>query len=508
MYLGRFIRTVFNLLARKVCFAFAVSFFSVMGAAAAIPGMIYIWGTVDYVPPNNLRADIILCLILIAVAALAHYLCMGLPRLWGCRWELKGPRVLNDHLHGLSVPIDIATPDLNEVSRRLDQLPAYNARLAIILSGPVFLIAIVREMILSPDWRNWLAVAEGSFIAWSIYLMFTFLITEIITTDVRKDARWLLAMRDAWQGPGYTITLLSKFAFILVLIIVSIIITRGVSSSTAIHSELAAVLIFTGMILAVGVCMSGLIFISIRDALREIRETAIDLSEGQSAQFISGSINREFVDTARGIYDAARKIVHYRDELQTMNAELEQKVQERTAEIKLLSITDALTGCYNRGHMNEHLPKEILKSRRYGHPLSVVMCDLDHFKQVNDSHGHQAGDHVLQEFVHCIKGLYRNDLDWVARYGGEEFLIVLPDTDLNGASRLAERVRRGIEERVIQIGPATIHITASFGVTCFSGDTTDEQISFETLINQADAYLYQAKEQGRNRIVAGELGMP
>ena len=100
-------------------------------------------------------------------------------------------------------------------------------------------------------------------------------------------------------------------------------------------------------------------------------------------------------------------------------------LEKANKEIKLLSRTDSLTGCYNRGHLNELLPREINRAVRYKHPMALAMCDIDHFKRVNDTYGHQCGDEVLKIFVQSITDLIRADTDWLARYGGEEFLLVL-----------------------------------------------------------------------------------
>ena len=121
--------------------------------------------------------------------------------------------------------------------------------------------------------------------------------------------------------------------------------------------------------------------------------------------------------------------------------ELERSLNKANEEIKTLSITDPLTGCYNRGYLADRFPQELSRARAYKHSLSVVLCDLDHFKKVNDTYGHQAGDEVLKEVVLRIKASVRDNVDWVVRYGGEEFLIVLPETDSMGAYRTAERLK-------------------------------------------------------------------
>ncbi|HIJ58118.1 MAG TPA: diguanylate cyclase [Deltaproteobacteria bacterium] len=181
--------------------------------------------------------------------------------------------------------------------------------------------------------------------------------------------------------------------------------------------------------------------------------------------------------------------------------ELEKSLKDANEEITILAITDTLTGCYNRTFMDEHLPKEIKRAIRYKHPISLIMLDIDHFKQVNDTYGHQAGDEVLKELVRSINRSIRYDVDWVARYGGEEFLVVFPETDFERAELLAERLRRDISQNTIRFKEKEIRITASFGVTGFTSSDTLKKVSYEAMISLADKSLYQAKEEGRNRVV-------
>ena len=168
-----------------------------------------------------------------------------------------------------------------------------------------------------------------------------------------------------------------------------------------------------------------------------------------------------------------------------------QQLQANETKIRELMLTDWLTGVANRRHLDERLKCELVRCQRYGGHLSIVMADLDHFKQVNDTHGHDAGDTVISVFANIISDTVRNT-DFVSRYGGEEFLIILPETNEDGALQLTERIRTLLAGR--RIPPLPIPVTASFGIT--SANPTD---NLDSLLRRADQALYQAKESGRNR---------
>jgi len=180
--------------------------------------------------------------------------------------------------------------------------------------------------------------------------------------------------------------------------------------------------------------------------------------------------------------------------------DLERSLRMTNEEVRALSIRDPLTGVFNRVYLMERLPQELKRSRRYGHPLSLIMCDIDHFKSVNDRHGHRAGDEVLRDFARRVAGSIRIDIDWMARYGGEEFLIVLPETDLPPACVVAERLRRLVEETPFNLKEGESCITASFGVAVYHPAQQTGPITFDQLMEQADGFLYQAKREGRNTV--------
>lgn len=173
--------------------------------------------------------------------------------------------------------------------------------------------------------------------------------------------------------------------------------------------------------------------------------------------------------------------------LKNARAELAVKIKE----LSRLATRDQLTGLYNRRKLDEGLEKELTRANRYGRPLSVIMLDLDHFKLVNDTHGHPAGDAVLIEAASLLQNALRTN-DLVGRWGGEEFLILCPETDLPAAAGLAERLRINFAEHSF---PVIGHQTASFGVTSCLAEEAPNQ-----LLSRVDGALYRAKTKGRNRV--------
>jgi two-component system cell cycle response regulator len=185
---------------------------------------------------------------------------------------------------------------------------------------------------------------------------------------------------------------------------------------------------------------------------------------------------------------------------------LEHSLRVANQRNRILSITDALTGAYNRRYLLEQLPRELERCRRYGYPLSVLMCDLDHFKQVNDERGHAAGDDVLQQFTCRAQKFIRSNSDWIARYGGEEFLIVLPETSHDEGVIVAEKIRNLVAAMPFSTRGGDAGVTVSFGIASTGLNGPDLTLKVDTLIRAADESLYKSKLAGRNRSTGQEMG--
>jgi diguanylate cyclase (GGDEF)-like protein/PAS domain S-box-containing protein len=164
-------------------------------------------------------------------------------------------------------------------------------------------------------------------------------------------------------------------------------------------------------------------------------------------------------------------------------------------ELRLMASTDPLTGLLNRRRFLEQAETEFLRSQRYQHELAAVMLDIDHFKTINDTHGHFVGDQVLIAMSRAAENLLRGT-DILGRWGGEEFVILMPETPLAGAAILAERLREVLARLAVDTTAGTLHFTVSAGVA--ARDATDADIT--DILQRADSALYAAKQHGRNRI--------
>ncbi len=182
---------------------------------------------------------------------------------------------------------------------------------------------------------------------------------------------------------------------------------------------------------------------------------------------------------------------------------MRKKLQQANHALRMMSVRDGLTGIANRRYFDETLAREMKRAQRSGRPLSLIMCDIDHFKAYNDNYGHQAGDDCLKYVARTLANVSKRPGDLVARYGGEEFAIILPETNLDGAQQIAKAVHQAVEQLGLthHYSPVADHVTISMGVATITPDR-DQAIktSIRQLIKAADEALYQAKAAGRNQI--------
>jgi diguanylate cyclase (GGDEF)-like protein len=190
--------------------------------------------------------------------------------------------------------------------------------------------------------------------------------------------------------------------------------------------------------------------------------------------------------------DMVARLRQGREELASINETL----REKNVELHEISITDSLTGLYNRKHLMETLDKEVSRSQRHSHSFSLLVIDIDHFKKYNDTYGHLAGDEALSRLASVFKESIRSS-DYAARYGGEEFIIMLPEIGPEQGVEAAERIRHKVAEEIFNGDGESIKVTISVGVASYPENGEDAQ----SVIRNADAALYEAKELGRDRVV-------
>ena len=249
---------------------------------------------------------------------------------------------------------------------------------------------------------------------------------------------------------------------------------------------------------------------SLRDVMRSpVYSIAADLSLSEAAKMMRANGFRRFpvvdrdgklmgivtqTDILRGSVSA---IENYSRRLEKMVDDRTEALAQKNRDLETLSITDSLTGISNRRHLYQRLEEELARSRRHGEPLACIMLDLDHFKALNDSHGHEFGDDVLRLVVRVIRGTVRKE-DLLARYGGEEF-VVISQCDTAGGETLANRVREAVALCSLPVSGGVATVTVSAGVAGYDPmrgpDWADE------LLRRADAALYRAKAVGRNTVI-------
>jgi diguanylate cyclase (GGDEF)-like protein/PAS domain S-box-containing protein len=229
--------------------------------------------------------------------------------------------------------------------------------------------------------------------------------------------------------------------------------------------------------------------VNLLETLRKEREV-VDYEvrlKTKADRFVIVSVNAHFLFDAAGNPSGLEGSMRDITERKKATEELKRLIELLACQ----AATDPLTGISNRTKFNEGLNIEILRSKRFSLPLSLIMFDIDHFKKVNDTYGHNIGDSALQFLAGLVDKVVRKN-DIFARWGGEEFLVMVTNTGWHGAEIFAERLRSMIEKYDV---PEVGHLTCSFGVAEFDYDDTDE-----VLINRADQALYRAKAGGRNRV--------
>lgn len=222
--------------------------------------------------------------------------------------------------------------------------------------------------------------------------------------------------------------------------------------------------------------------------------SAVSLTSLQAYLLTSGSmLTLAVLFGAFLIYPLIRTQVKEQGELRAMTESL----SARSQTLEHAALTDALTGMQNRRYFDDALREYLEEFRRIGKPVGLMLLDLDHFKAVNDNHGHDVGDEVLRRVAKCLQEFTRYH-DIVARMGGEEFAIVAPNMDVHKLTKFAERIRAAVSELAITSGNVRLRITTSVGLAVWDSKETPE-----AFYRRADGLLYQAKRRGRNRVCAG-----
>jgi diguanylate cyclase (GGDEF)-like protein len=244
----------------------------------------------------------------------------------------------------------------------------------------------------------------------------------------------------------------------------------------------------------------GLKFLGLKASRKELEQIPVIILTAED------DLDRKAEILERGASDYVTKPFHEKELLARVRIHtklklLQDELREKNAQLEALAVTDVLTGLSNRRRLMTRLEEEVQRARRYKTPLSVVMIDIDHFKQVNDTYGHAMGDEVLRNIGAMLKDGVRTT-DLAARFGGEELTLVLSHTDSAAAFQVAENLREKFAAMKHTLDGVTIQKTASMGVA--SRDGQGEVPNAEDLLKHADEALYRAKETGRNRVeVAG-----
>lgn len=257
--------------------------------------------------------------------------------------------------------------------------------------------------------------------------------------------------------------------------------------------------------------------------LAELLHKPLYLADGESAEggntfavrlhvprvAVVAADGKPFADEERRLIREIFDVIRVAEESEMRYQELEQRMISlqrenldltvRNRALSEVSSRDTLTGLYNRWYVIEKIDSELNRAIRHGSPMSLLMLDLDHFKRINDTFGHPAGDEVLKSVGKLLRESCRV-YDVPGRYGGEEFCVVLPETKPGSTTVVAERIRKRLESTELPCGESSIAVTASIGIAGMDTQSEHEMLSPAELIDRADRALYSAKTRGRNRI--------
>jgi diguanylate cyclase (GGDEF)-like protein len=233
--------------------------------------------------------------------------------------------------------------------------------------------------------------------------------------------------------------------------------------------------------------VDGYVYVMMLTARESKQDMLVSMAAGADDYIVKGSS----VDEILARMEVARRITH-----------LEYSLRLSNRENRRLSVTDPLTTAHNRRYLMKYLPRELARAQRYNRPLSLLCCDIDGFKQVNDRLGHGAGDQVLQEFVVRATQCIRETSDWLARTGGDEFVIVMPETNLEGANTVAHKLRHVLTHPPIVIHGSPLKVTVSIGVTALETRHDLSNTAPLDLLRAADLALYASKRAGKDQATA------
>lgn len=283
-------------------------------------------------------------------------------------------------------------------------------------------------------------------------------------------------------GKGLKVTLMTGILFIIALLPVVWIISRRISN------PLSAIVRAVNEI-AAGNLGHRVEFLKSNEEIQLLGSQINDLA-------LNMQLSRELIN------DQLSELEAQKEEIMSQNEDIlkaYEKLADVNRELTQMAATDQLTETYNRRYFMERLRSEVLISLRSKRPLSVAIMDIDHFKSINDTHGHKAGDQVLQKVVKVILANIRRS-DLLARFGGEEFIVLAPETDLKGALSLAEKIRQALDQYVFETDGGSLKVTVSIGVAELKYFSDSVEKVEDELLLTADRYLYEAKRKGRNGV--------